>query len=501
MCHMRFWLLSALWLWSVSVNAGTVSGRLEQTDDLDETGQPVDWHEIEVSAGQRLQVTLRSDDMDTLLLLEDTLGHVWTDDDRGGGTNSHLVVDVLEDGLCLLGVRAAQALPKQGADWRLSWDVTEQEVLILSPPAEADGQLEVELEAAQPAHMQFAAQRKQPVVVSVSGWEKPGLLTVQGPGGFYARAGVPMFSETPKEGLKLAFLPPLNGNYHARFEGPEGACVIHLNRAAPRSALGDWAVGDGGRVRGVFVGISEYTDTRASLRFCAQDAISMSRAFQRRFAMADEDVHVLTDNLVTLEGLRETLAEVGDTCQPEDLLVFFYSGHGHQRQVTPGAQEPDGWEEVLKLHDMQELSDDALAELINRSPARHALVVMDCCHSGGFSREIVSRPGRLGLFSSDGDCLSMVARKLSSGGFLSHFVRLAMTSHAMHVDLNGDGLVTAHELTQHLRNEFETNLTSRMFIQPESAPSGPFIAPIDESWQRPILNRDAVSPHLILWGE
>jgi cytochrome P450 len=55
-----------------------------------------------------------------------------------------------------------------------------------------------------------------------------------------------------------------------------------------------------------------------------------------------------------------------------------------------------------------------------------SLLALDACFSGGFARDVVSRPGVMGLFSSEEDLTSAVADKFEAGGYLSHFLRAGL---------------------------------------------------------------------------
>ncbi|NIR99882.1 MAG: hypothetical protein GWN99_02225, partial [Gemmatimonadetes bacterium] len=60
-------------------------------------------------------------------------------------------------------------------------------------------------------------------------------------------------------------------------------------------------------------------------------------------------------------------------------------------------------------------------------------VVLDACFSGGFAKDVISAPGRMGLFSSEEDVTSSVAAKFRAGGYLAVFL----------ADAVGDGLADA----------------------------------------------------------
>ena len=92
-----------------------------------------------------------------------------------------------------------------------------------------------------------------------------------------------------------------------------------------------------------------------------------------------------------------------------------------------------------------------MAQLFGGLNTRLSLLVLDSCFSGGFARNVVDRPGVMGLFSSEEDLTSAVADKFEAGGYLSHFLRAGLDGAG---DGDGDGAVTAGELATYLRRQF-----------------------------------------------
>ena len=159
---------------------------------------------------------------------------------------------------------------------------------------------------------------------------------------------------------------------------------------------------------------------------------------------------VLTNADATRAAVRRAFERVAAQAGPDDLFLFFFSGHGVQEDTTPSAVEPDGRAEVLALRD-GDMTDAELGEMFSRVNTRMALVVIDACFSGGFARNIVNRPGVMGVFSSEEDLTSSVADKFEAGGYLSHFLRAGLSGEA---NIDGDDLVTAGELSTYLRRQF-----------------------------------------------
>ena len=216
----------------------------------------------------------------------------------------------------------------------------------------------------------------------------------------------------------------------------------------PRQA----GVQGGPRVFAVMVGISDYGG-RGDLPYTADDALKLAESLRRDGVLNPASV-TLVDADATVAGVTNAIRRVGAMAGPDDIFLFFYSGHGSQRAGAVSAAEPDGKTETIVMRDGQ-ISDVEMAQLFAGIDARMSLIVLDSCFSGGFSRNVVVRPGVVGLFSSEEDLTSAVAGKFEAGGYLSHFLRTGLSGEA---NLDGDDMITAGELTTYLRRKFAADV-------------------------------------------
>ena len=220
---------------------------------------------------------------------------------------------------------------------------------------------------------------------------------------------------------------------------------------SPRQA----AVQSGARVFAIMVGVSDYGGAQNNLPYTDEDARKLAETLQREGVLNPSSV-VLTNAQATVGGVRDAFARVSARAGPDDLFLFFFSGHGDQSDTAVSGLEPDGRSESIVLRD-GEIDDVEMARLFAGLRTRLSLLVLDSCYSGGFSRNVVDRPGVMGLFSSEEDLTSAVAGKFQAGGYLSHFLRTGMAGEA---DGDGDRLVTAGELATYLRRQFRTEVES-----------------------------------------
>jgi hypothetical protein len=175
--------------------------------------------------------------------------------------------------------------------------------------------------------------------------------------------------------------------------------------------------------------------------------------------MRAQDAYTLVDREATIGNLTAAIRDIAGRMQPEDTFVMFYSGHGGQvpRGDGPTASDPDGLDETLALYDGS-LLDDHLRSLFDEIDNGTVLLWLDSCFSGGFAKDIVSAPGRMGIFSSEEDITSNVADKFRAGGYLSLFLDEAIAQGL--ADHDNDRSITAIELSQYLHERYRADVKS-----------------------------------------
>ncbi|MCR4315568.1 MAG: caspase family protein [Planctomycetes bacterium] len=207
----------------------------------------------------------------------------------------------------------------------------------------------------------------------------------------------------------------------------------------------------GRRYFGIFVGIRDYPDDLDDLEYCDEDATLLSRAFTGGQLMGAESFVVLTNSGATTRAVRDAFTTIKRQIGPRDAFVFFFSGHGQQSEYDESnTDEVDRKQESIVLHD-GELLDDELATLVGELNCAIRLVAIDACFSGGFARDVVNKPGTIGIFSSEEDLTSNVASEFSAGGYLSLFFREAVSERA---DVNRNGTIDVGELCHYIQNSY-----------------------------------------------
>lgn len=154
-------------------------------------------------------------------------------------------------------------------------------------------------------------------------------------------------------------------------------------RTAPDQDSGTDKLYGTGRRWAVLVGVDAYEDTvnYGALRLCVKDV----EAIRKQLIAGGFDpghIRLLTDHTdekPVRANILTALMSVANATEPDDLLLFYYSGHG----------EEAGGESYLVAHDGRHLtlSDTAVSvskikQYMDSAKARAKVIILDACHSG-----------------------------------------------------------------------------------------------------------------------
>lgn len=450
----------------------TVSGRLAQGDPQLNSGEYINVWTLSGRRGQQLDVRLTSSAFDPYVAVTGPGDFsAFNDDDPSveGGRDSRLLVTLPADGQYQItatsyasgesGVYRLSVLDGVGADAPAPAPVRPSERPTVSGVVEIGqavaGSLNPGDETLDSGEYvdtyRFVGRRGERVAVQLTSSAFDAYTILRTPSGEQFDNDDGEDGTDSRQQLTL----PEDGEYRVQVTsyrpGETGSYrfSVEAGREPPRQA----AAPGGARVFAVMVGVSDYGDRLNDLPFTDEDARKLAETLQRERSLNDASV-VVTNAEATVGGVRRAFQRVAGQAGPEDTFLFFFSGHGNQADVAVSSLEPDGKSESIVLQD-GEISDVEMGRLFGSLRTRLSLLVLDSCFSGGFARNVVDRPGVMGLFSSEEDLTSAVADKFQAGGYLSHFLREGMAGEA---DSDGDRLVTAGELSTYLRRQFRVEV-------------------------------------------
>jgi hypothetical protein len=485
------------------------NGTLGRGDGTLDDGEYIDIYEFTGRPGQRVTVDLRSNDFDTYLILEDPNGDHEENDDADDTTDSLLVTNLTESGRYRVGVTSYEA-GETGA-YRLTIDQVNapagrpqqnRDVETLTVGRTSDGELEFGDQTLETGEYQdtyvFDGLAGQSVHVEMTSSQFDtyvGLMTPTGD----------LIENDDFEGSTSRSVVELDltetGRYrvvatsYAAAEAGRYRLTVNTQAASSTSAGGIFAGGNrsGGRTFGIFAGISDYPGTGSDLDFTADDALRVRDALIRGGGMLPEDAVTLTDADATTANVERALADIASRAGPDDTFVFFYSGHGGrvERAAGPEMFDPDSLDETIVLYDGH-MRDDELRGLFAQIRAGTTLLFLDSCFSGGFAKDMISVPGRMGMFSSEEDVTSQVAVKFRAGGYLSVFLDEAIGDGL--ADEDSDGSVTAIELSEYVHYRYRNDVKSSSpddFVRTGGRQSG---------YQHLVVDRGSVGPYDVLFS-
>lgn len=149
----------------------------------------------------------------------------------------------------------------------------------------------------------------------------------------------------------------------------------------------------------LLVGIDEYPKDRDRLQGCVNDIKAVEKYLHQYLASDNYQLQIkaLFNKDATRDGIILGFREHLSQANSDDVVLFYYSGHGSQENNIPEALwrfEPDQKNETLYCYDSglpngRHLVDKELKKLISEVAANnpHICVILDCCHSGSGTKD------------------------------------------------------------------------------------------------------------------
>jgi uncharacterized caspase-like protein len=123
------------------------------------------------------------------------------------------------------------------------------------------------------------------------------------------------------------------------------------------------------------VGVADYKNNNMDLRYSDDDAYRFYAYMKstKGGSVPDENIVILVDEAATRKNILQTMNKVFAKAGRNDMLIFYFSGHG-----TKGAFCP--YETSNDFNSL--LSYDDIKKVFKKYPAKYKIVVGDACHSG-----------------------------------------------------------------------------------------------------------------------
>lgn len=493
-------------------------GRLAAGDDSLRTGEFVDVYTFEGQPGQHVTLDVVSQEFDTYLMLVPPRGDRQENDDvEGKPRHSVIEADLTESGSFRVAVTSYQRGETGSYELRMDFGAAasagsgvsggqSRDVSVIAYGETKSGELaegDNRLDTGEYRDLYaFEGQRGDEVTVELASTAFDPYVILVPPEGEQidnddadgrqdlSRVALTLRADGRYRVVATSYATGKTGAYQLTLR--RGAASVAARPGQPAPGAGAARASGSQRVFGVFVGISNYGGRANNLMFTGDDARHMQQAMLRGTGMRETDGILLVDQQATKAAVRRAFENVARQAGPNDMFVFFYSGHGGR--VPRGAfqaSDPDNQDETLVFYD-QDLTDDEMSDWLAGIHAKVALVVLDACFSGGFSKDVISAPGRMGLFSSEEDVTSGVAVKFRAGGYLAQFIAEAVGDRL--ADADGDREITALELSQYLHERYRADVKSGAPGEDFVRTGGP-----QTGYQHLVVDRGSIGPYDVLF--
>ena len=209
------------------------------------------------------------------------------------------------------------------------------------------------------------------------------------------------------------------------------------------------------------------------LRYTDKDAKEFYQLLKEDLSgFKDENLSLLLNDEATASAIRGEFGHYIKTLDKDDLLVFYYSGHGG-RETDIGNDESDGMDEYYLPYGVKQddlfataIRDDEFGNWMSSLKTNNVVIILDSCFSGGATKSIKGlSPGGLKaapynnvfsdfeledkvlLAASEENQPSLESEKLNQGVF-THYLLKALKGKA---DLDQDGNITVNEVYKYVK--------------------------------------------------
>ena len=205
----------------------------------------------------------------------------------------------------------------------------------------------------------------------------------------------------------------------------------------------------------VTVGINQYGHPDVSkLKLPENDADSIGNLYSKK----TNHIARLKGCIATRENIIKTIRAQFARAEENDMIVFFFSGHGYKGGICP-----------YDFRNAGGLSYDYIKKLFKESKAKTKIIMVDGCFSGGIREKSIDQPkevnykttqfdqGVMLFLSSRDEETSLESSGMNNGYFTSSVIQ-GLRGKA---DRNKDKIITAAELFLYVSKDVSVRTANR----------------------------------------
>jgi hypothetical protein len=136
----------------------------------------------------------------------------------------------------------------------------------------------------------------------------------------------------------------------------------------------------------VIAGVADYPGVFNDLSYTDDDAIDMRNSLLLYSNWEEGNIELLLDSDATKTGIESAISNIAAVASPDDVCLFFFSGHGTNSTDKIPLDELDNRDEYLCSYGSsidEFIRDDELSEWLDELPTTKVVVIIDTCYSGG----------------------------------------------------------------------------------------------------------------------
>ena len=208
----------------------------------------------------------------------------------------------------------------------------------------------------------------------------------------------------------------------------------------------------------LLVGVSEYQPGLPPLPSAIKDVLAMQRVLQQKEMGGFDKVDVLTNPIT--QALRIEIYNLFAERSPEDLVLFYFSGHGvkdQNRNLYLATPETTKSQRGLVVPPTA-VAASYLQTQINDSRSEYEVIILDCCYSGAIALGLTAKDeGEIDIIAELGGkgrailtSSTSVQSSFQQEGRLSIYTQYLVEGiETGAADINNDGRISVDELHQY----------------------------------------------------